>query len=117
MRRFLVLVLTFMVAVQLSWAGAALCCVGELAGRQGPADEGPAAMQLLGDTAHVGSPGEASHACELGHCHCHHAGCATPAMALAHPAAVPAALPAPANAERHKSHIPSGLERPDWLRA
>ncbi|WP_269631182.1 hypothetical protein [Pelomonas sp. BJYL3] len=117
MRRFFVLVLTLMVAAQLSWAGAALCCVGELAGKQGPADEGPVAMQLVVDTAHAGSPGEPSHACELGHCHCHHAGCATPALALAQPATAPAALPAPATAERHKSHIPSGLERPDWLRA
>lgn len=117
MRRFFVLVLTLMVAVQLSWAGAALCCVGELAGGPGPVDEASVMMQLAGDQAHEGSSGDASHPCEVGHCHCHHAGCATPAMALGQPEAAHAALPAPAAAERHKSHIPSGLERPNWPRA
>ena len=35
MRRWFLALLTLLVAAQLSWAGAALCCVDELAGQAG----------------------------------------------------------------------------------
>jgi hypothetical protein len=112
MRRWFIALLTLLVAAQLSWAGAALCCVDELAG-----EPVPGTALFIGEQAHTGQASEAHPVCETGHCHCHHAGCATP---LAHnqPAVTPQTLAlAPTAAARLKSHIPAGLDRPNWPRA
>jgi hypothetical protein len=112
MRRWFIALLTLLVAAQLSWAGAALCCVDELAEQQGQ----QVALACV-DTAHADKAGEAHPVCETGHCHCHHAASATPS-AEGHALAVPQALaPPPAAATPLASHIPAGLERPNWLRA
>lgn len=112
MRRWFLALLTLLVAAQLSWAGAALCCVDELAGQAGKTT-----ALLVGEQAHAAPAGDAHPVCETGHCHCHHAGCATPHDTAGAPA-VPASLrPEPAQALRLKSHTPAGLERPNWLRA
>lgn len=111
MRRWLLALMTCLVAVQLSWAGAQLCCVQELT-------EQRTALQLkAGEPAHVGQAGEAHKVCETGHCHCHHAGCATPLDEAPGLPTSQAAPPEPGAAARLKSHVPSGLERPDWQRA
>lgn len=110
-RRWFVLLLTLLVAAQLSWAGAALCCVAELASRGGT----PAV--LVSEPAHGTSGAEAHPVCDTaGHCHCHHAGCATGSDGVDTPPSMPPAPEALA-AARLKSHIPAGLDRPDWLRA
>lgn len=112
MRRWFIALLTLLVAAQLSWAGAALCCVDELSGE-------PARTVSLfnGEPAHAVQAGEAHPVCETGHCHCHHAGCATPMAQSLAPSAPQALAPEPAAAAPLKSHIPAGLERPNWLRA
>ena len=111
MRRWFLVLLTLLVAAQLSWAGAALCCVDELGGQK------TGLSQLGGEQSHTTKAGDTHPVCETGHCHCHHAGCATP-LADSDALAAPQALaPEPADALRLKSHIPAGLERPNWLRA
>lgn len=111
MRRWFIALLTLLVAAQLSWAGAALCCVGELTGNAGTASA------VVSEQAHAAPGVEAHPVCETaGHCHCHHAGCATGADEIAPAASLPPAPEALA-AARLKSHIPAGLERPNWLRA
>lgn len=113
MRRWFIALLTLLVAAQLSWAGAALCCVDELTQQQGQ----PVAVGAAADQAHADKAGEAHPVCETGHCHCHHAASATPS-AQGHALLVAQALaPAPASAAPPTSHIPAGLERPNWLRA
>ncbi len=110
MRRWFVAFLAFFVAVQMSWAGAALCCVSELAGDAGK-------TLVVSEQAHTSKAGDPHPVCETGHCHCHHAGCATP-LADSPALHTPQALAlAPDQTVRLKSHIPSGLERPNWLRA
>lgn len=110
MRRWFIALLTLLVATQLSWAGAELCCVDELGG------SGTASL-VISEQAHATKAGDAHPVCETGHCHCHHAGAATP-LAEADALPVPRALtPAPEVAARLKSHIPAGLERPNWQRA
>ena len=111
MRRWFIALLTLLVAAQLSWAGAALCCVDELTGHQ---QEAPL---FSGEQAHKAPASDAHPVCETGHCHCHHAGCATPLAEAASLACAQALAPEPARAVQLKSHIPSGLERPNWLRA
>jgi len=110
MRRWFLVLLTLLVAAQLSWAGAELCCVEELGG------SGSTSL-VVSEQAHAANASDTHPVCETGHCHCHHAGSATP---LAESAAleIPQALALePAAALRLKSHIPAGLERPNWLRA
>ena len=112
MRRFLLLLLTWLVAAQMAWAGAAVCCVSELDGA--PASEA-SFVALAADAVHDGENG--NHDCAAGHCHCHHAGQAAP---LAFSTGVPgdhATAIEPSAARRLKSHIPDGLERPNWLSA
>jgi hypothetical protein len=112
MRRWFTALLTLLVAAQLSWAGAALCCVDELAGE--PTQR---TSLLSGEQAHAAPAGDAHPVCETGHCHCHHAGSATPAAQADAPAGPRTLAPEPAEVARLKSHIPAGLERPNWLRA
>ena len=112
MRRWFIAIVAFFVAVQLSWAGAALCCVDELTGQ--PSGQ---AQLLASEQAHAAPASDAHPVCETGHCHCHHAGCATPLAEGQSLAALQALALAPERAARVKSHIPAGLERPDWLRA
>jgi hypothetical protein len=111
MRRCLLVLLTWLVAVQMAWAGAAVCCIGEL----GEAPAGEAVMVLASEAAHTG--GEGAHTCAAGHCHCHHAGQATPAACFEAQPIEAAAQLDPIEAHRLKSHIPDGLDRPNWLRA
>lgn len=112
MRRWFIAFVAFFVAVQLSWAGAALCCVDELAGQ--PSGH---TQLLASEQAHAAPASDAHPVCETGHCHCHHAGCATP-LAEGRVLVAPRALAlAPELVPRLKSHIPAGLERPNWLRA
>ena len=100
--------MALLVAVQMSWAGAQLCCVAEL-GEQRQA----ALLEQPGDA----ETGEAHKVCETGHCHCHHAGCAAPMDDAGYlPATQPAPLQ-PGLAAHPESHVPPGLERPNWLRA
>lgn len=109
MRRVFLALMALLVAAQMSWAGAQLCCVEELAAQS--------AAQLADAPPHAEQAGEAHTVCDTGHCHCHHAGCATPvdeAQGLPLSQAVP---PEPGVPAQPKSHIPSGLERPNWQRA
>jgi len=109
MRRWFLVLLALLVTAQLSWAGAALCCVDELAEQN--------IAVLSGEPAHTTAAGEAHPVCETGHCHCHHTGCAAPlaeGQGIASPQAAP---PEPAAAGRLRSHTPQALERPNWLRA
>lgn len=109
MRRWFIAFVAFFVAVQMSWAGAALCCVQELAEQQ-------AALSSGSEVVHKAASGEAHAVCEAGSCHCHHAGCATP-LAESRVTVLPQHLaPEPVATMRLKSHIPSGLERPNWPR-
>lgn len=112
MRRWFLALMTLLVAAQMSWAGAALCCVGELGGQPGDT-----ATVWAGEQAHAAPAGEAHPVCETGHCHCHHAGCATPMDGAPVLATAPWAAPTPPGHAPLKSHIPAGLERPNWLRA
>lgn len=110
MRRWFLALLALLVTAQLSWAGAALCCVDELASQN--------AAVLSGEAAHEGASADAHPVCDTaGHCHCHHTGCATPLAEADRPTVSEQPAPAPARALRLKSHIPPGLERPNWLRA
>lgn len=111
MRRWFTALLTLLVAAQLSWAGAAVCCVGELGGSTGS----PALV--VSEQAHAAAASDAHQVCEAaGHCHCHHAGCATGADTT--PSGTAQALaPEAAPGNRLQSHIPAGLDRPNWLRA
>lgn len=110
MRRWFLALLALLVTAQLSWAGAALCCVDELASQN--------AAVLSGDAPHSASTTDAHPVCDTaGHCHCHHTGCATPLAEAAHLTGSQQPAPAPAQVLRPKSHIPPGLERPNWLRA
>lgn len=111
MRRWFIVLLTLLVAAQLSWAGAALCCVSELA------SPGGAPAVLTAEPVHAATGADAHPVCDTaGHCHCHHAGCATGAESFsAHAGLRPA--PEATAAARLKSHIPAGLDRPNWLRA
>lgn len=110
MRRWFLALLTLLVAVQMSWAGAELCCVDELGGSS-------TVSQVISEQAHTTQAGDAHPVCETGHCHCHHAGAATP-LGEAGALPVPQALvPARDVGARLKSHIPAGLERPNWQRA
>ena len=112
MRRCLLALLAWLVAVQMGWAGAQLCCVEELA------DDGSGNASLsVGEQAHATPSGDLHPACEIGHCHCHHAGCATPLDEVDSLAAPRDLRPAPETEKRLKSHIPAGLERPNWRRA
>lgn len=111
MRRWFLTLLTLLVAAQMSWAGAALCCVGEL-----PGQPGGSASLIVSEQAHAPA-GTAHAACETAHCHCHHAGCATPVAEAPLPARPLLPGPDMQAAARLKSHIPPGLERPNWLRA
>jgi len=113
MRRWFIALLTLLVAAQLSWAGAALCCVDELAGQTG----GTTTLLVAGEQAHAAQASDAHPVCETGHCHCHHAGCATPLAERDAVVAPQVLAPEPQVAARLKSHIPAGLERPNWLRA
>ncbi|MBL8279118.1 MAG: hypothetical protein JNL93_20655 [Pelomonas sp.] len=112
MRRWFTALLTLLVAAQLSWAGAAVCCVGELGGSTG----GTPAL-VVSEQAHAAAASDAHPVCEAaGHCHCHHAGCATGADTT--PSGTAQALaPEAASGSRLQSHIPAGLDRPNWLRA
>jgi hypothetical protein len=112
MRRWFLALVALLVAAQLSWAGAALCCVDELTDQP----SGSASL-LAGEQAHASPAAEAHPVCETGHCHCHHAGCATPVAEPGRPVPPQALAPAPAEPARPRSHIPAGLERPNWLRA
>ena len=115
MRRWLVCFLALLVTVQMSWAATALCCLGELPGQQ-PAS-GETSLIVVAESAHAALSADAAHLCEAGHCHCHHAGCATP---LADAAAMPSehgVSPLLALVQSYTSHIPAGLERPNWPRA
>ncbi|MFG6415195.1 hypothetical protein ACG02S_14965 [Roseateles sp. DC23W] len=112
MRRVFLALMALLVTAQMSWAGAQLCCVQELAA-QSAAQLADASLASL----HAEPAGEAHAVCDTGHCHCHHAGCATPvdeAQGLPLSQAGPPERGAPA---QPKSHIPSGLERPNWQRA
>jgi hypothetical protein len=109
MRRILLAFMALMVAAQLSWAGAQLCCVEELAAQT--------AALLADATPHDEPAGEAHAVCETGHCHCHHAGCATPMGDSQGLPLSQAAPPEPGALAQPKSHIPAGLERPNWQRA
>ncbi len=116
MRRWLVCFLALLVTAQMSWAATALCCIGELPG-QPPASGETSALIVTAESAHAAQSADAAHLCEAGHCHCHHAGCATP---LADAAGMPSGhgvSPTQALTPAHKSHIPAGLERPNWQRA
>lgn len=95
--------MAWLVAAQMSWAGAPLCCVQELG-------EAPTALQAA-------PAGDAGEVCDSGHCHCHHAGCATPLAEAGGLPLAPASRPEPTADARPRSHIPAGLDRPDWLRA
>ena len=113
MRRWLVSFLALLVTVQMSWAATALCCLDELS----PASGETSAVVLVAESAHAAVSADAAHLCEAGHCHCHHAGCATP---LEDAAAMPSehgVSPLQALAPSYTSHIPAGLERPNWQRA
>ncbi|RZJ10610.1 MAG: hypothetical protein EOP39_08295 [Rubrivivax sp.] len=112
MRRWFIALLALLVTAQLSWAGAALCCVEELS-------EHPTTYLSGGEaTAQEASATDPHAVCgTAGHCHCHHTGCATPLADAAPPAASQRPTPEPALAPRVKSHIPQGLDRPNWLRA
>lgn len=109
MRRWFLILLALLVTAQLSWAGAALCCVDELAEQN--------VAVLSGEAPHAAAAGEAHPVCETGHCHCHHTGCATPLAEGQGPAAAQTVAPEPTEAARLRSHTPQGLERPNWLRA
>lgn len=111
MRRWFLALLTLLVAAQMSWAAAAVCCLGELPGQP----EGGAAL-VVSEQAHTAST-QAHPVCETaGHCHCHHAGCATGVESRPATRTAPPAPPAH-DAARPDSHIPAGLDRPNWLRA
>ena len=106
MRRWFIAFLALLLTAQLSWAGAALCCVDELASQQ--------TVQLSTEAAST----DAHPVCDTaGHCHCHHTGCATPLAEAAQLMVSQQPAPTPAQVLRPKSHIPSGLERPNWPRA
>ncbi|MDR7331849.1 hypothetical protein [Roseateles asaccharophilus] len=109
MRRWFLALMALLVAAQMSWAGAQLCCVDELA-------EQASTMQA-NEAARADKAGEPHAVCETGHCHCHHAGCATPIDQADGLPLTQAAPPEPGVAARPKSHIPAGLERPNWQRA
>jgi len=113
MRRCLLLLLTWLVAVQMAWAGAAVCCVSELG--HAPASSGETVLLLASEAAHAGEA--SSHGCATGHCHCHHAGQATPLATPVDAPAVHEAAAHPGASGPLKSHIPAGLERPNWLGA
>lgn len=101
--------MALLVAAQMSWAGAQLCCVDELAQQ--------ASVLQTGQAPHADKAGEPHPVCETGHCHCHHAGCATPNEQADGLPLTQAAPPEPGVTAQPKSHIPSGLERPNWQRA
>lgn len=104
--------MALLVAAQMSWAGAQLCCVDELAGHRGEA-----ASLIASEQAHAAPAADTHPVCEAGHCHCHHAGCATPRDDAGSLDAPRDLRPAPGSQTRLESHIPAGLERPNWLRA
>jgi len=104
-------------AAQLSWAGAALCCVVEIGGRPAQPPTALAALALSGSEVSAVQAAEPGHACEAGHCHCHHAGAASAGEALPDPGPTAGAAPAERLPQPGKSHIPAGLDRPNWLRA
>jgi hypothetical protein len=114
MRRCLIAFLTLVVAVQLSWAAMATCCLNEIM-----ADAPSSAAVQLSDADHsaAGLGAEADAPCEVGHCHCHHACLAfAPELGLnlgGDLRAPPRTGPPQVDA----SHIPDGLDRPNWLRA
>lgn len=109
MRRVFLALMALLVAAQMSWAGAQLCCVDELAAQS--------AAQLA-DASTPGEQADEAHAvCDTGHCHCHHAGCAAPVAEARCLPLSQAAPPEPGVPAQPKSHIPSGLERPNWQRA
>ena len=111
MSRWFVALLTLFVAAQLSWAGIAMCCLGELTGTAGES------AVIVSEVSHAAPGAEVHPVCETaGHCHCHHAGCATGAEGFTTPLSLPLA-PETLAATRLKSHIPAGLDRPNWLRA
>lgn len=109
MRRWFLALMALLVAAQMSWAGAQLCCVEELA-------EQATALQA-DEPSQADKAGEPHPVCETGHCHCHHAGCATPVEEAQGLPLSQAEPPEPAANARPKSHIPSGLDRPNWQRA
>lgn len=112
MRRWFLALMALLVTAQMSWAGAALCCVAELGGQ--PRES---TLLVVSEQAHATAGADAHPACEAAHCHCHHAGCATP-LADSRADVTPHALaPEPVQGVRLKSHIPAGPERPNWLRA
>ena len=85
--------------------------------RSGPASGDSSVTFVVAESAHAALNADAAHLCEAGHCHCHHAGCATPLADAVMVTADHEQSPALTPAQAHKSHIPSGLERPNWLRA
>jgi hypothetical protein len=109
MRRWLLALLALLVTAQLSWAGAVLCCVSELADHD--------VAVLSGEPAQTAAADEAHPVCETGHCHCHHTGCAAPLAQGQSLAAHLALAPESAAAARVRSHTPQGLDRPNWQRA
>jgi len=114
MRRWLITLLALLVTVQMSWAATALCCLDEISG---PTSGDSSVTFIVAESAHAALNADAAHLCEAGHCHCHHAGCATP---LADAVMVPTGHglgPVQALSLAHESYIPDGLERPNWLRA
>lgn len=114
MRRCLIAFLTLVVAVQLSWAAMATCCLNEIM-----VDAPSSAVAQLSDSDHsqVGLTADASAPCEVGHCHCHHACLAFGPELELNLGSDLRAPPRTGLPQSEASHIPDGLDRPNWLRA
>lgn len=116
MRRWFVTLLTLMLLTQFTWAATSKCCLSELREHGQPVELVAAqALQSGGDVA--AGHDDASHACQAGHCHCHHASVATGFDEPEHSATAARAAHCVQRADTSESHIPDGLDRPNWQRA
>jgi hypothetical protein len=112
MRRWFVTFLTLMLLAQFTWAATSKCCLSELKGPDRPG-EVVMAQTLHADDA-ASDHHDAGHACQVGHCHCHHASVATGFAEPSPPAATAWIGRTLQRADASESHIPDGLDRPNW---
>lgn len=116
MRRWFVTLLTLMLLTQFTWAATAKCCVSELQGHSQSVELAAAQALLSGDDAAAGQH-DAGHACQAGHCHCHHASVATGFDEPENSIGTSRVIHGLQRADTGESHIPEGLDRPNWQRA
>jgi hypothetical protein len=120
MRRWFLVFLTMMVFAQFSSAAARICCLDELAPASSSSDlHTPSVAKSLAVAAdaHAVWAEDAQHACDMGHCHCHHASVACGTEGRLHIGDAPRAVPDMGLLPLGSSHIPAGLDRPNWHRA